>query len=357
MKQIIQRDNHIVPEKPFNTIKPLQPNYKFGHQNTHSNTQKNTPSLVPNNNNIKQDDDSKSEDKLNFFSSSEADLCLKIIKAIQKECQTLLVSLPPYAQDKLLAQRIANYVSLPNTKSVVINAEGLSAKQIISEFIQQLSLKSDDNIYHEFARLMTDYFHHGFVLHSIIYNTQSLTKQDFDYLYELASLIYEKFPKQRHKPLIRFIFIGDKSVIPILRKKTNHKFQQFTVNKLTVTECINALYLYTDCKLRNELFYQTVGNYASGLRIASAGYPALLRLLLPLPQPPSLADKKMPENYLSAIINRKIDVKYHREIQNKRLLIKKSHHFLRPRTYIRLSLGIFSVILVLLGYYFYNNPL
>ncbi len=359
MTQIIEKHNPIIPEKVLDTTLTMQPHYKFGVQNTITDATDtiNTSVVCPtgvSDTYIPLDNIDKCDARLSnlhFFSSSEATLCSQIIKAIQKDSQTLFVSLPTYAQDKALAERIGDYITLPNTKSVVINADGLNASQIISEYIAQLSLAKSDNMYHEFAHLMRDYFRHGFVLHSVIYNAHSLTKQDFDYLYELASIIYEKFPKQRHKPLMRFIFIGDKKIAPILRKKTNSKFEQFTVSPLTITECVNALYLYTTLEARTELFYQTVGTNAAAMRIATAGYPALLRFILPMPDAPSLSDRRNPESYLTKIVNQKIDAKYHKDLNDKRLFLKRNHHFSRSRTYIRLLLS--SVIVGLLFYAYY----
>ena len=356
MTQTITDNNHIIPEKtietpPHPTIVPKQ-KYTFGTVSSKEQKKLN-PAHTPKINTYSTDTPTEETNisYLHFFSSSEARLCLQIIKAIEKNHQTLFIALPTYAQDNALAKRIGDYIRLPNTKSVVIDAKGLNAKQIIAEYTKQLLLETTDNMYHEFAHLMTDYFKHGLVLHSVIYNAQSLTKQDFDYLYELASLIYEKFPNQRHKPLMRFIFIGDKNIAPMLRKKTNGQFKQFTLPDLTVTECVNALYLYTPPKERTELFYQTVGTNASGIRIATAGYAALLRYLLPLPVAPSLAERKNPEHYLSTIINTKVDSIFYRELANKRLLLKQGYHFMRPRTYIRLFLGAIAVGLGLLGYY------
>ena len=74
-------------------------------------------------------------------------------------------------------------------------------KQIISEFAYQLGLGEQENIYQAFGQLINEYFHHNKILNTVIYNAHTLSKQDFDYLFELASLIYEKFPKQRHKAL------------------------------------------------------------------------------------------------------------------------------------------------------------
>jgi hypothetical protein len=362
MTETIENNNQIIPERTSEKISEKTPEkiikmltvpktkYKFG---TLSQEKKDTASHQ--NPTINTDDSADTQESnisyLHFFSSSEARLCLQIIKEIEKNIQTLLIALPAYAQDTALAKRIGDYIRLPNTKSVVIDAKGLNAKQIIAEYSRQLSLKATDNMYHEFAHLMTDYFKHGLVLHSVIYNAQSLTKQDFDYLYELASLIYEKFPNQRHKPLMRFVFIGDKSIAPILRKKTNGHFKQFTLPALTLTECVNALYLYTPPEARTELFFQTVGTNASGIRIATAGYAALLRLLLPMPVAPSLADRKNPEYYLSTMINNQIDSVFHKELAHKRLFLKQGYHFVRPRTYIRLFLGATAVALGLLGYY------
>lgn len=356
MTQIIEKNNHIIPEKFIDSSLVSKPHYTFGTQKSSDAMHPPLPSQtdIPiEASNATYDD--ITQEQLNFFSASEATLCADIIKAIQKNHQTLFIPLPPYAQDMILAQRIGDYITLPNTKSVVINAAGLGATQIIAEYIKQLSLDDTDNTYHAFAHLMTDYFRHGFVLHSVIYNAQALTKQDFDYLYELASLIYEKFPKQRHKPLMRFVFIGDKHIAPILRKKNNGKCQQLTVSALSITECVNALYLYTDIDKRTELFYQTVGTNAAAIRIASAGYPALLRHLLPMPDAPSLADKKMPENYLSLIINSKIDAQYHKELTQKRFVLKRGYHVMRPRTYIRLFLAAIAVIMILYAYHLWTN--
>ncbi len=344
MTQIIEKNNQIIPEKFLETSLLLKPNYTFGEQKLHLEMQKSDDIgnvCIDNQENIPQEE-------LSFFSAVEASLCAHIIKAIQKNYQTLFVPLPEYAQDSAFAQRIANYITLPHTKSVVINADGLGATHIISEYIKQLSLANTDNVYHEFAHLMTDYFRQGFVLHSVIYNAQSLSKQDFDYLYELASLIYEKFPKQRHKALMRFVFIGDKKIAPILRKKTNGKLQQFEAESLAITECVNALYLYTAPEARGELFYQTVSTNAAGLLIACGGYPALLRRLLPMPDAPSLADKKMPEKYLSAHINSTINTIFHKEIARKRLHLKQDSRVTYSLTYIFLALAAIT-----LGLFFY----
>jgi hypothetical protein len=343
MTQIIEKNNHTIPEKFLETSLLLKPNYIFGEQKLDSEIQKFSNTTHVDNQEITP------KRELSFFSAVEASLCSHIIKAIQKNQQTLFVPLPEYAQDNTLAQRIAHYITLPNTKSVVINADGLGAQHIISEYIKQLSLENTNNMYHEFAHLMTDYFRHGLVLHSVIYNAQSLSKQDFDYLYELASLIYEKFPKQRHKSLMRFVFIGDKKIAPILRKKTNGKLHQFYAESLTITECVNALYLYTAPEARTELFYQTVGTNAAGLLIACVGYPALLRRLLPMPDAPSLADKKIPEKYLSAYINSKINTIFHKEIANKRLHLKQGSYVNRSLTYIFLVL-----IAITIGLFFNN---
>ncbi len=342
MTQVIEKNNQIIPEKFLETSLLLKPNYTFGEEKPHSEMQKSDDTVNIDSQEIIQ------QEALLFFSAVEASLCTHIIKAIQKNYQTLFIPLPGYAQDNTFAQRIANYITLPNAKSVVINADGLGATHIISEYIKQLSLENTDNMYHEFGHLMTDYFRQGFVLHSVIYNAQSLSKQDFDYLYELASLIYEKFPKQRHKALMRFVFIGDKKIAPILRKKTNGKLQQFEAKSLTVTECVNALYLYTAPEARGELFYQTVGTNATGLLIACAGYPALLRLLLPMPDAPSLADKKIPEKYLSEHINSKINTRFHKEIARKRLNLKQNSHVTYSLTYIFLVL-----VAITVGLFFY----
>ncbi|MFT6071833.1 MAG: hypothetical protein ACJARD_000828 [Alphaproteobacteria bacterium] len=283
-----------------------------------------------------------------FFSSSEASLCLQVLKGIKSKAQTLFIPIPHYAQDKILADRISHYIQLPRTKSVIINAENLTAKEIISHYVQQLNLEKADNIYHEFARLMTHYFKHGNVLHSVIYNAHCLSKQDFDYLYELSSLIYERFPKQRHKPLMQFIFIGDKSILPTLRKKTSRKLCQILLPLLTLTDCMNALYLATPVEGRTALFTHCVQQIARNLQIATAGYPALLRHLLPLLQIP-LKENSQSERYLSEIVNHKISDIYKKELSLKRFLLKKPRISYR-KIYYCLLLCVITTIIISYAY-------
>jgi hypothetical protein len=288
---------------------------------------------------------------VHFFSGSEANLCLQIMKAVEKQYQTMLIELPAFAQDTLLVQRIGDYIKQPHIQSVVIDAKGRSAMQIIKEHIKQLSHNTtDDNIDYAFASLMTFYAKKNIVLYSVIYNAQFLKTQDFDYLYKLKSLIHEKFSYQTHHSLMRFIFIGDKYIAPILQDRTKGNLKQFFLPALTHTECVNALYLHTPVSERTELFYQTVGTNAAAVRIATAGYPALLRHVLPLPIAPSLADRKNPTGYLSKIINSRISDVYHTELSHKRTYLKHGNHYVSKFNFIKIFLLVI-VIIGLLGYF------
>lgn len=266
--------------------------------------------------------DSHTQD-INFFSSSEADLCTKILKAIHANTNIIHVCLPTYAQDSQLAKRIGNYIHLRNTHSVVIDAQNYTIEEIVSEFAYQLGLGEQGNIYKAFGQLITEYFHHNKTLNAVIYNAHTLSKQDFDYLFELASLIYEKFPTQRHKALMRFVFISDDSISAILRKKTNGQVKKLLPSKLTITEAINVLYLMTVPEKRDALFYQTVSGYAQSLLQATAGYPALLRKIMPLPSITFISEHPDPTAYLSYLVNDTITEHHLLNIQQERTQLNK----------------------------------
>ncbi len=367
MSQLPEADNHIVPvvpEKNIDSVMEVTTNkcvlqeekvsllkqgfkkaesYLFGEKDKNQSSKNQSEIATVCNN--------QETTYIDFFSATEASLCSQIVAEIQNNIQTIYVSMPAYAQDNILAQRIASYVAFQNSKSVVINALGLDAASIVTEFISQLKLDNSDNIYHEFAHLMTHYFNHGLVLNAVIYHAEALTKQDFGYLYELASLIYEKFPKLRHKPLIRFIFIGNSKTQEIIRKKAFKSFKSLTMPFMNVTECVNALYLYTPLEKRTELFYQTVGSDAFGLLVASGGYPYLVRQLLPMPNAPSVSDRQFPEAYLATIIDAKIDKKDHADLAMRRLLLKKKHSFKKSRYLVKI--GIFITFMSLITLLFY----
>lgn len=291
---------------------------------------------------------------LKFFSGSEAHLCTQILREVYKNTQTIFIALPAYAQDAQFAQRIGHYVQISNTHSVIIDAQNFNIKQIMDEYIHQLGLEGQGDIYSAFGKLITDYFKHDYVLTSVIYNAQALGKQDFDYLYELSSLIYEKFPKQRHKVLMRFIFIADHTVAPILRKKTGGKLCRLNFPKLSITECINALYLFTPVNARTKLFYQTINKYAQGLLKATAGYPALMRQITPLPEVNVIAGHKDPAEYLGFLLDQKLPPQHINALATERL---QSHKYVKPLSMMhKITLfGIMPMMIVIFMYYFFIN--